>query len=575
MERKPQKNPVSIDGFIPRQPVNRAGAEQLSTAKKIAAPVLRPRAEVFATNKKISRVDADKNKMKQDLAETLGDLDLNDNDINDLKDRTDKANRDAIKAKKDKKWQKRLDKANEKRRKKGKKALTLKQLKRGRIIHRILIGLVLLLLGAAAVGYLYGKTLICKITPDTCNVFSIFDIVKHDRLKEDKNGRTNILIFGTEADNWDGADLTDSIMVMSIDQDGGNAYMVSLPRDLYVKHDCMQYSAMGTSAGKLNETYLCAKEADKLAKSDDATKEKAGAEALENAVSEITGLDIQYYVHANWDAVIGIVNAIGGIDIDVTSDDPRGIYDIETGLNLKLGHTHMDGQLALTYSRARNSAGGYGLPNSNFDRELHQQEVIRAIQEKALNSGTLSNPGTIIDILGTLGDNLRMSFSISEVQTLATIGKDLKDMITIPLVDAENNIYYVKTGNIGGASVVLPSAGQYLYGDIQEYIHDTIFSAKDGEQKGIDDVRITVLNGSGIAGKAGELKNTLNNQGYNVSLTDNAPNGKYAKYEVYLKSADSKDVATQLAEYLDTSIESDVPSNLKNFNGDIIVVIGE
>ena len=133
------------------------------------------------------------------------------------------------------------------------------------------------------------------------------------RLAEDKNGRTNILIFGTSGysmseNAWDGAMLTDSIMLVSIDQDKNNAYMISLPRDLYVKYKC---PALGRTSGKLNEVFYCAYTKNK--------DEKAGAQALMGKVSEILGLNVHYYMHADWTALVQSVNAVGGVDVKIES----------------------------------------------------------------------------------------------------------------------------------------------------------------------------------------------------------------------------------------------------------------
>ena len=303
---------------------------------------------------------------------------------------------------------------------------------------------------------------------------SILDIfTSKTRLAEDKNGRTNILIFGTSGysmreDAWDGALLTDSIMIVSVDQDEHDAYMISLPRDLYVKHTCKKL--LGTSAGKLNETYYCAY-------IDNSRDEEKGATALRKTAGEIVGLDIQYYVHANWSALAQAVDAVGGIDVVVESSDSRGIYDYETKLKLPNGLVHLDGERALAFARARGSAGGYGLPGGNFDREIHQQKVLAALQQKALSAGTLTNPVTVNSLLDALGDNLRTNFKTSEVQTLMDLAKNIKSngMISLPLVNrSDGGPNLLTTGMLGEISIVRPIKGLYDYSDIINYVTKNI-----------------------------------------------------------------------------------------------------
>ena len=104
--------------------------------------------------------------------------------------------------------------------------------KRRRIIKWVTVLLVVIVLGVLAFfGY--------KFISNTSKVFkgNIFGLTQHKKLQEDANGRTNILLFGTSEDDpgHDGGSLTDSIMILSVDQDAKNAYLFNIPRDLEVK----------------------------------------------------------------------------------------------------------------------------------------------------------------------------------------------------------------------------------------------------------------------------------------------------------------------------------------------------
>ena len=145
-----------------------------------------------------------------------------------------------------------------------------KKVSKGKIVKWIVIVIILAILGV--VGYLAVKAFFSggKVFHGT----PLDIITTKTSLTEGENGRTNILIFGTsgytmDEDAWDGAMLTDSIMVVSLDQDNNDAYMMSLPRDLYVRNNC---PALGKTSGKLNEVFYCAYTTDK--------NEVAGAEAL-------------------------------------------------------------------------------------------------------------------------------------------------------------------------------------------------------------------------------------------------------------------------------------------------------
>ena len=293
-----------------------------------------------------------------------------------------------------------------------------RHLSKGKIIKRIVIIIIVVLLGIA--GYLGVKALLASGKIFKGNPLAIF--TNKARLAEDKNGRTNILIFGTSGysmseNAWDGAMLTDSIMLVSIDQDKNNAYMISLPRDLYVKYKC---PALGRTSGKLNEVFYCAYTKNK--------DEKAGAQALMSKVSEILGLNVHYYMHADWTALVQSVNAVGGVDVKIESTDRRGIYDSGTKLRFANGEiAHLDGEKALALARARNhNPGDYGLAGSNYDREKNQQKILAALQQKALAVGTILNPTSVNGLINSMGDNLISSFDTSHVQTLIGVASKLK-----------------------------------------------------------------------------------------------------------------------------------------------------
>jgi anionic cell wall polymer biosynthesis LytR-Cps2A-Psr (LCP) family protein len=179
-------------------------------------------------------------------------------------------------------------------------------------------------------------------------------------------------------------------------------------------------------------------------------------------------------VQANYNAVKEIVDALGGVDVDVYSNDPRGIYDSAVGLTIGPGIQHVDGKTALKLTRARNSKGGYGLPRSNFDREINQQRVLAAIQGKALTAGVLTNPQKVLEIIQALGNNVKTNLPTSQVRSAMRLAQAIgsSNIVSLPLTGNEVNL--VTTGQINGASVVIPSAGEGNYTEIQAYIAEKL-----------------------------------------------------------------------------------------------------
>lgn len=390
-----------------------------------------------------------------------------------------------------------------------------RHLSKGKIIKRIVIIIIVVLLGIA--GYLGVKALLASGKIFKGNPLAIF--TNKARLAEDKNGRTNILIFGTSGysmseNAWDGAMLTDSIMLVSIDQDKNNAYMISLPRDLYVKYKC---PALGRTSGKLNEVFYCAYTKNK--------DEKAGAQALMGKVSEILGLNVHYYMHADWTALVQSVNAVGGVDVKIESTDRRGIYDSGTKLRFANGEiAHLDGEKALALARARNhNPGDYGLAGSNYDREKNQQKILAALQQKALAVGTILNPTSVNGLINSMGDNLISSFDTSHVQTLIGVASKLKlaEIKQLPFVGRQDGGEdLIQSYSSGGAYVgEVPVAGVFDYSVIQAYIAKNLSKNPVVREGAV----IDVLNGSGQEGLAAGKAAGLKTDGYTVGVVSNAP----------------------------------------------------
>ena len=346
-----------------------------------------------------------------------------------------------------------------------------KKSKKRTIIWTIILFIIVLILGAACWLCLWGNDIIAKITGGQGNVIDAIGALMSDTynpLKADEKGRTNILVFGTSGYNMDGdegngthdgAQLTDSIMMISIDQNTGDIAMTSLPRDLKASPTC-------TATGKINEVYWCHNQS--------GDNEAAGAEALMEEAGSVFGVDFQYFVHINWSSLIQIVDTIGGIT--VTLDE--GIYDYDyTGAVYDPGVAYnLDGAQALGLARAR-----HGTTGGDFSRGNSQQKILIGIKDKIYESN-LSLFDTM-NLVSVLGDNLRSNLSVDEIKTAAhlTFEFDFDKIRQVPLVDYENNIYYFTTGTINGISYVLPSAGVGNYAAIHNYIAENLITPVEEE----------------------------------------------------------------------------------------------
>ena len=427
--------------------------------------------------------------------------------------------------------------------------------KKRKIITGILLFIVLILLGGVIWFILWGNDIIAKITGGQGNIFDLFTENYVD-LKTDENGRTNILAFGTSGYNMDGdegngthdgAQLTDSIMVISLDQKTGDVAMLSLPRDLKASSTC-------TATGKINEIYWC--------NNMDGNNEQSGAEALSNEVGKILDLDFQYYAHLNWGSLIQIVNTLGGIE--VTLDEDISDYGW-TGAVFKAGETYtIDGDQALGLARAR-----HGTASGDFTRGASQQKILIGIKDKVLEKQLSLTD--IISLASTLGDNLRTNFSIDEMKSLAhlTYDFDFNNIRQVSLIEPER---LMTTGTINGISYVLPVGGNGNYSNIRAYVAK-MFSS---DPKQYEDPTILILNANDTPGAAANEKIKLEEDNYPTIYVDDVPaTGEFEnEYTLYARTEDKPSTKKLLEEKYNTTAKTleELPAGIDTTCDFVIIV---
>jgi LCP family protein required for cell wall assembly len=535
-----KKSSSSVDGFVPRRSGRVLGETQQPIGSKrpeVGMPLPGKDSEPLRTSKQVVRSD--------EINESLKMIDEETSEASPKKRRF-------------------LFGRN--RRKKNKPVSPNKKL-----IKRILLILLVIILlvgGYVGIRALLASGSIFKGNP--------FDIFQSQPLKEDENGRSNILVFGTSEDDGPdhgGANLTDSLMVVSIDQTSKNAYMVSIPRDLWVKYGT---ACNAGYEGKINEVYTC--------NSHEGENEEAGANALKSKVGEVLGIDVQYYAHVNYSVVREAVDAVGGVSVTIESDDPRGILDRNFDWQCRYqcyyvkypnGPTGtMDGAHALALARARGDDNGqatYGLGRGNFDREVNQQKILQALREKAVSAGTLANVGKVTGLIDTLGKNLRTNFQTNEIRTLMTLGTDIKsDKInSINLIQDGENV--VTTGNLNGASIVRPVAGLYDYSGIHTYVLKKLNSNEVTREA----AKVVVLNGSQVPGVGQTEADKLTNKGFTITAVDNAPAGTYDKVEIYQIGKGMTATKAKLKELYNVStIKTSAPPLAVADGTNFVIIIG-
>ncbi|HUQ79175.1 MAG TPA: LCP family protein [Patescibacteria group bacterium] len=249
----------------------------------------------------------------------------------------------------------------------------------------------------------------------------------------DLTRRINVLVTGIDKTPWRTATLTDSMMVVSLDPVGRTVTIVSLPRDLVG----VPLGNGDTYGPKLNSLMSFADRNPKRFA-------QGGIRTLSNAVGALLGIPIDYYARIDFVGFIKVVDAVGGIDIDVREGFTDPLYDgygfKQGGYSIAAGRHHFNGIEALAYARSRQAAG-----ESDFKRAARQQEILVAIRAKMLNGGSLF--WRVPSLLDAVGDLVLTNLPVELLPTLASIADEMgtggitRTVLRYPLVKPGRNQY--------------------------------------------------------------------------------------------------------------------------------------
>jgi len=311
--------------------------------------------------------------------------------------------------------------------------------------------LVIILLIAATGGwamYKAGMTLSKISTKDGFlkSLWKSIPGVGPDELQGEKEGQINVLLLGMRGNNMPGGGLlADTIMVVMARPQENKVALLSIPRDLWVKHPD------SSTQSKINSIHALYEE----------KGEGKGMEAMKQVVGDITGLPIHYAVRIDFIGFKELVETVGGVDIylDQLFSEPTQ-FKGENALNFSLpaGKNHIDGQRALFFVRARYAS-------SDFERAKRQQQVLIALKDKLLSLGTLADFGKVNNILNVLGEDVRTDMDISEMKNFFELAnKTQNPQIKQKVLDTSEGelLYSTKADTPEGKTyVLLPAGGNY------------------------------------------------------------------------------------------------------------------
>jgi LCP family protein required for cell wall assembly len=357
--------------------------------------------------------------------------------------------------------------------------------------------------------------------------------------------RVNILILGVDQRGQArGPWRTDTMIVVSVDPLNKSAGLLSIPRDLWV-----EIPPYGQN--RINTAYV----------SGEVNAYPGGGPALaKKTVQYNLGEPIHYYVRLNFTAAEQLVDLVEGVDVyvehaidDPTYPDEAYGYD---PLFIPAGWQHLDGKLALKYSRSRHGS-------SDFDRAHRQQQVILALRAKMtapdVLAGLLPRAGTLA---ATLESAVQSDLTLDQVIRLARLAADIDpSRIRSAVIDSTMTQNWTTPQ---GAQVLIPNRER------MSSLHASIFSSPPPDT---EVARIAVYNGTSRSQLAAHCAERLQAQGFQVAQVGSAP-GRDQAPTLILVYTDKWTTARALADALRVPAGAVSPGGSPDGAYDIKVVLG-
>ncbi|WP_110928377.1 LCP family protein [Bacillus massiliglaciei] len=256
--------------------------------------------------------------------------------------------------------------------------------RRRRKVMFLLVPLLVIVLGASA----YAASLVMNAK----NVFDeSYDPVsassKRDGGVDPLKDNFSILFIGiddSERRNYQGNSRSDALMLATFNKEQKSVKLLSIPRDSYV------YIPAKNTTTKINAAHAA-----------------GGPKATMDTVEELFDIPVDYYVRMNFNAFMDVVDALGGIEVDV----PYDLKEIDSKDNkgaivLKEGRQTLNGEEALAVARTRKQ-------DSDIQRGERQQEILKAIMAKGTSVGAVSK---YTDVMEAIGDNMTTNLRFSQMK---------------------------------------------------------------------------------------------------------------------------------------------------------------
>ncbi|SFT49125.1 transcriptional attenuator, LytR family [Actinopolyspora lacussalsi subsp. righensis] len=307
-----------------------------------------------------------------------------------------------------------------------------------------------------------------------------------------------------------GGNLTDTMILLRIPDNGKRARAVSFPRDTMV--DMGEFGEHKLNSALNRKRVAKREELEAQGVTDEkklsSLSEKAGKEFLMETIEDFAGVTIEHYAEVNLLGFYKLTEVVGGVKVCLKNpvDDPYSGADFSAGV-----HTLSEGD-ALAFVRQR-----HGLPRGDLDRIVRQQVFMSGLAKKMLSANMLSNPGKLNDLIKALQD----SITLDKNWDVLSFAKQMQGMAA-----GDIEFYTIPVEMNGPSSGLLADPDE-----VKRFVDDLLLSQRKREQARQDaeqaeelraDTEVNVYNASGVSGLAGRVLDDLADEGFDSGVAANA-----------------------------------------------------
>ena len=374
----------------------------------------------------------------------------------------------------------------------------------------------------------------------------IATVVGHDQNTLKNLDEFRVLLLGVSTDT--SAVLTDTIMVASYNPRTQRASLLSIPRDTFVGKN----ESTANSYNKINALY------------------QTSTDKILNAVNDLTGLDLQYYVVVDTEALIALVDEIGGVEFNVPIDMDYDDSSQDLHIHLKAGQQLLNGEQAENLVRFRHNNNGTSYPSSYGDNDIGrmrtQREFITQVAKQTIQLKNIGKIGNIVDI------------AYKYVETNVTLSV-IKDYIPYAI---EFNTENIQTGTLPGTNQKInglwflkanKTEAKELINQMFEIVEEQTQVQEQPEEDTSENnkIKIEILNGTSANSTLSAVNTILKQKNYKILKTGNTTTSPFTT--IIANGEIDEAIAEKIKDVLGVGTVLTTTSTASK--ADITIIIGE